>query len=66
MVLDLARTEALIDCALIKCSESRSGMLMRQLFSIDSVVFLLEGEMDGTSHPILLQHPRMLQSPTLE
>lgn len=66
-VLDPGRAEALIDCALINCSESRSGMLMRQLFSIDSMVFLLEGEMDGASHPILLhrQNPSdwMLQSP---
>lgn len=60
--LDPGRAEALIDCALINCSESRSGMLMRQLFSIDSVVFLLEGEVDGASHPILLHHPWMLQS----
>lgn len=65
-VLDPGRAEALIDCALIKCSESRSGMLMRQLISIDSVVFLLEGEMDGASHPILLHHTWMLQSPSLE
>lgn len=39
---------------------------MRQLFSTDPAVLLLEGGMDGASHPVLLHHPWVLQSPAPE